>query len=101
MLKLFYVTLNDEQQAKAISLELLEKQIAACTNWFPIRSAYRWQGKIECDQEVVLIIKTQANKRKDIETVIKQHIDFTNLIAEIPVESTNSDYLQWLNQEVK
>lgn len=100
-MKLFYVTVHNNEKAQAISVDLLKKQLAACINWFPVQSAYRWEGEIKQDNEIVLIIKTKENQREKIEEVIKSHITYTNCIAEIDVESVNAPYLAWLNTEVK
>jgi periplasmic divalent cation tolerance protein len=99
-MRIFYVTLNNADQAREISRGLLEKHLAACTNWFPITSMYRWEGQIMQDAETVLIVKTQAGYRGAIEEVIRQHISYTNFIAEIAPESVNESYLNWLNSEV-
>jgi periplasmic divalent cation tolerance protein len=99
-MKIFYVTLNTESQAKTISYALLQKQYAVCTNWFPIQCAYRWEGEIKDEPEYVLVIKTKDGQRDKIERVIREHITFTNCIAEIGVDSINAGFLSWLNKEV-
>ena len=99
-MKLYYITLNTPEEARQISHALLQKQLAVCTNWFPITCAYRWEGKIIEEPEIVLIVKTQFGYREAIEEVIRQHISYTNLIAEISPESTNEAFLNWLNAEV-
>ncbi|MBV8815732.1 MAG: divalent cation tolerance protein CutA, partial [Verrucomicrobia bacterium] len=45
-MRIYYVTLNTDDEARRISQELLERQLAVCTNWFPITCAYRWEGKL-------------------------------------------------------
>ena len=45
-MKLYYVTLNNSEETHQISQALLEKQLAICTNSFPITCTYRWEGKI-------------------------------------------------------
>ncbi|HEY9611675.1 divalent-cation tolerance protein CutA [Allocoleopsis sp.] len=99
-MKLYYITLNTSEEASRISKALLEQQLAVCTNWFPITCAYRWEGKIIEEPEIVLIVKTQAGYREAIEQVIRQHINYTNLIAELYSESVNEGFLNWLNTEV-
>ncbi len=99
-MQIFYVTLNTAQEAHQISHQLLEQKLALCTNWFPITCAYRWEGEIQEEAEVVLIIKTQQNYRQEIEQVINEQIDYTNCVAEISVESVNESFLKWLNAEV-
>lgn len=99
-MKLYYVTVDSDENAKKISLALLEKKLVACTNWFPITSAYRWEGEMRQEAEIVLILKTKENLRAEIEKVISEWISYTNFIAEIDVCSVNQPYLTWLNQEV-
>lgn len=99
-MKMYYVTLENDDEARAISYLLLEQQLAVCTNWFPINCLYRWQGEIKEEPEVVLIIKTKPGMRKFIEEVIAQIVDYTNCIAEIDIESVNQCYLDWLGSEV-
>lgn len=99
-MRIYYVTLNTSDEAHQISHALLEQQLAVCTNWFPITCAYRWEGKIVEEPETVLLIKTQQGKRSAIERVIREHINYANLIAEIEPESVNESFLKWLNTEV-
>jgi periplasmic divalent cation tolerance protein len=99
-MRIYYVTLNTADEARQISRVLLEKQLAVCTNWFPITCAYRWEGKTVEEAETVLLIKTQSGYRSAVEQVIREHINYTNFIAEIAPESVNEGYLKWLNTEV-
>lgn len=99
-MKIFYVTVNNSQDAENISASLLTKRYAVCTNWFPIHCAYRWQGEVKSGLEVVLIIKTQTDYRQEIEATIRDHIDYTNFIAEIDIHSVNHGFANWLTQEV-
>jgi periplasmic divalent cation tolerance protein len=99
-MKMYYITLNNEEEAKTISISLLKKQLAVCTNTIPITCTYRWQSEIKQEPEVVLIIKTKSGMRSEIERVISEHINYTNFIAEIDVHSINEGFLQWLNKEV-
>jgi len=99
-MKMYYITLNNPDEAKVISYELLEKRLAVCTNWFPMSCAYRWQGEIKQEPEVVLIVKTKDGLRDAIEKVIFQHIKYTNYIAELNINSVNDGFLSWLDAEV-
>jgi periplasmic divalent cation tolerance protein len=98
--RIFYVTLNNAEEARRISHEILERKLAVCTNWFPITCAYRWEGKVIEEPETVLIIKTQAGYRTELEGVIRSHISYTNFIGEIAPESVNEGFVQWLGAEV-
>jgi periplasmic divalent cation tolerance protein len=99
-MRIYYVTLNTADEARQISRVLLEKQLAVCTNWFPITCAYRWEGKTVEEAEAVLLVKTQSGCRSAVEQAIRDHISYTNFIAEIAPESVNESFLKWLNTEV-
>ncbi len=99
-MRIYYVTVNTSDEAQQISRVLLEKQLAVCTNWFPITCAYRWEERIVEEAETVLLVKTQAGYRSAVEEVIRQHISYTNFIGEIAPESVNKDFLSWLNSVV-
>ena len=96
-MKIYYVTLNNDVEARSISQELLREKLAICTNWFPITCSYLWEGKITEEPEMVLLIKTKAGYRDKIEQIIKQNINYTNCIAELPVSSINDEFALWLN----
>jgi periplasmic divalent cation tolerance protein len=99
-MKLYYVTLNTLEEARQIGRILLEKQLAVCVNWFPITCAYRWQGEIVEEPEVVLVVKTSVGYQADIEKEIRQHITYTNFIGELSPTSVNQGFLDWLKAEV-
>ena len=100
-MKIYYITLNNAEEANKISYALLENQLAVCTNYFPITCTYRWEKEIKQGAEVVLIVKTLEGMRESIERIIAQFINYTQFIAEIDVHSVNNKFLMWLNTEVK
>jgi periplasmic divalent cation tolerance protein len=97
-----YVTCKDEEEARKISLDLLEKRLVACANMCPIRSLYWWKGNIEDDSEELLIMKTQE---KHIDLIIKTIKDIHSYdvpcIEFIEINSGNPDYLDWILKETK
>jgi len=99
-MRICYITLNTDDEARRISRALLEQQLAVCTNWFPITCAYRWEGKIVEEPETVLLVKTQAGYRSAIEEVVHRYITYTNLMAESAPESVNESFAKWLRAEV-
>ncbi|XP_045861591.1 protein CutA isoform X3 [Meles meles] len=57
-----FVTCPNEKVAKEIARAVVEKRLAACVNLIPqITSIYEWKGKIEEDNEVLMMIKTQSS----------------------------------------
>ncbi len=48
----------DEEKAETLAHALLKRQLVACVSLRPVRSLYRWQGRIEDGTEVELLLKT-------------------------------------------
>ncbi|MEM9490171.1 MAG: divalent cation tolerance protein CutA [Myxococcota bacterium] len=46
--------------AQSIANALVEEQLAACINLYPVKSVYRWKGELCRDDEVTLMIKVAA-----------------------------------------
>lgn len=99
-MKIYYITLNNTDEAQQIGRTLLERKLAVCVNWFPITCAYSWQGEITEEPEVVLIVKTQDGYALEIEKVIQENITYTNFMAELSPVAVNQGFLNWLNAEV-
>ncbi len=80
---------------------LVEERLAACVNILPGMTAiYRWEGKIERDSEVVMIIKTQLSRADAAIVAVKERHSYTNpALVVIPIESGSVDYLSWLVDE--
>lgn len=97
-----YITAPDEQMAVAIAKELVGQRLAACVNIVRnIRSIYSWHGKIEDDQEVLMIVKTMRGRFEKLKQTVKEIHSYTvpEIIA-IPIVDGSEDYLNWLRDEV-
>lgn len=100
-MKIIYVTLNDNDEARKIAKELLGQNLANCVNFFPITCIYKYDGKVTEEPEVVLIIKTKEGYYERIKKVVKRFVDYDNFIGQIEVENINGDFSRWLNETVK
>lgn len=97
---LIYVTTPNLSSARRIAESLLEKRLVACANIFPIKSIFRWKGKIESAEEFSVILKTRAGLAKDCEREIKKiHPYEIPCIIQIPITEGNPDFLNWVSQE--
>ena len=58
------VTCGSTGEAEKIARALVEQRLTACVNVLqaPVRSIYRWQGRVETATEYLLIIKTSREK---------------------------------------
>jgi periplasmic divalent cation tolerance protein len=58
-----YATFASAEEAERISRMLVEERQAACANILgPIRSIYRWEGKVEEAAEVAALFKTTSGQ---------------------------------------
>jgi periplasmic divalent cation tolerance protein len=69
-----YITTPTYMLAESIATHLLEKNLIACANIFSsMKSIYRWQNKIQSDDETAMLVKTQAScytaVTKEIESI--------------------------------
>lgn len=94
-----FITAPSPEVGKDIARVLLEKKLAACVNLVPgIQSMYWWEGKIQTDEEVLLLVKTRQELFADglLPTVRQIHpYDLPEMIA-VPIVQGSADYLAWI-----
>jgi len=81
----------------------VEGHLAACVNLIsPIRSIYRWEGKIWDEKEWLLIIKTQKDRFEELEKKVKSlHSYSVPEIISLPISEGSSSYLRWIKESTK
>lgn len=100
---LIYMTTGTKEEAAHLGKFLVEKRLAACVNIIDgMISMYWWQGKAQEDQEVILIAKTRKSHVPElIETVKAHHSYDCPCIIELPIQSGNPAFLQWIEEETQ
>jgi len=97
---LVLTTCPDRVTASRIATALLEEKLAACVNEVSgIRSHYQWQGRIEHDDEVLMLVKTTAAAYERAEALIREHhpYELPEVIA-VPLSAGSEAYLQWITE---
>ena len=94
------VTCGSEEEASKIAHALVDERLAACANMIsPIRSIYRWQGKIWDEREWLLVVKTRETRFQDLEKRVKSlHSYQVPEIISLPILAGSSSYLSWLEE---
>ena len=97
-----YITCKDNKEAEKISKRLLKKRLIACANLFPIKSFYWWKEKINEDNEVAIIAKTDMTNFEEIKREVKKvHSYEIPCIVSWKIEQGNEDYLDWIKEELE
>ncbi|MDO9385907.1 MAG: divalent-cation tolerance protein CutA [Thiobacillus sp.] len=100
---LILTNLPDIASAEKLAHVLIERRAAACVNVLAAcRSIYRWQGAVEAEDEIPLLIKTTAANYTLVEEIVRaQHpYDVPELIA-LPITHGLPAYLGWLATETE
>jgi periplasmic divalent cation tolerance protein len=93
-----YAVFASAVEAERIGRAMVEERLAACVNVLgPIRSIYRWKGKVETADEVAAIFKT-TDLRADalIARIAAMHSYEVPAIATWPIDKILSAYATWV-----
>ncbi len=96
-------TCPDQATAERIAQLLVEEKLAACVNVIPdITSLFQWQGKLDRENEILLLIKTTAASYSALETLVRQQhpYELPEIIA-VPIVDGLNDYLDWVSSNTK
>ncbi len=94
-------TAPDEACARDLARMLVERRLAGCVNWTPVRSAYRWEGEVREEGEVLLLIKTDRARLDELRRELGERhpYELPELIA-VPIGDGSEAYLRWLREAV-
>lgn len=104
-IRFVYITTANKEEARKIGRILVEEKLAACVNIMDgMESIYVWEGKIEEDNECVMIAKTHASKiSKLTRRVLDLHSYDCPCVASISIAEGegNPDYMDWIEKNSK
>jgi periplasmic divalent cation tolerance protein len=91
-------TCPDAASAERIARTLVEEKLAACVNMLPpMRSIYRWKGRVEDASEQLLVIKTAQQFAVVRDRIRSLHPYELPEIITVPIADGLPDYLAWLH----
>ena len=97
------VTCGSSAEARKIARALVETKLAACANILeaPVRSIYRWNGRVESAKEFLIILKSSRKRFAAIEREVRRlhSYDVPEIIA-LPIARGSQGYLKWISQSV-
>ncbi|MBO6578140.1 MAG: divalent-cation tolerance protein CutA [Thalassospira sp.] len=97
-----YVTVPDMDMARVIAGGAIREKLAACANVLPHMTAiYEWDGDVEEETEVVVILKTSKTKALELAQWVEDHHPYeVPCILELPLGRGNHDYVSWLQTQL-
>lgn len=96
--RLVLCTCPDQESANQIAERLVGDRLAACVSLLPgLTSVYRWQGAIQRETEVLLLIKTVAGQFAALAATLRgiHPYEVPEIIA-LPITEGLDDYLNWM-----
>lgn len=96
-------TVPDSQVGERLCKDLLENKHIACCNVVPVENSfYMWEGKLNNDQEKLLVMKTFERKIKDIEEYLYKHHPYScPEIVALNTVYVGEKYLKWMNENIQ
>lgn len=96
------VTMPDADSACDLARRVVQENRAACGNVIPgLTSVYRWDGEIQEDREVLVLLKTVAERLPELKNrVIELHPYEVPEFLALPVFDGHEPYLRWVVGEV-
>jgi periplasmic divalent cation tolerance protein len=94
------ITCGSTAEADRIADALVAGRLAACVQQLPIRSTYRWEGEVQHDQEILLLVKTRAERFDEISTAVAElHSYDVPALTVVAIVAGSDDYLAWIDDE--
>lgn len=95
-----FVTAPGRAEGLALARQVVEESLAACGNVIPgVTSVFRWDGKVNEEEEVLLILKTTvARSPALIARVAELHTYEVPEVLSLRVEDGFGPYLDWVDE---
>lgn len=96
-----YVTAATREEALTIARTLVADRLAACGNVLAgITSVYRWEGRVNEDAEVSLVLKTTADRVEAVTRRVGElHSYECPCVVALPIVGGNPAFLAWIGEE--
>lgn len=98
---LILCTCPHASEAETLAELLVEKRLAACVSVVPgMWSTYRWEGRIERAHELLLLIKTTADRFDAVrDCIVSSHPQTVPEVLAVDVFAGFDRYLDWVRAE--
>jgi periplasmic divalent cation tolerance protein len=92
----------DLESATKIAESVVQRRLAACANFFPISSIYRWNDGVVRESEYALTLKVRTGDFDEVKTVSMQlHPDKVPCIVRYDIAAGLTSYLDWIRESTE
>ncbi len=103
-LVILYTTWPDAETAEGCGRGAVKEKLAACANVLsPMRSIYRWQGEIQVEIEIPMLLKTTTAAAARLREHILRYSPYdVPCILALPIDLANCNpgYAVWASGEI-
>ena len=90
-------TTGSREEAEKLAGALVTERLAACVQLLPITSYFRWEGQVQHDDEVLLLVKTRKILYSRTEERIRSlHSYDTPEVIATPIAGGSRQYFTWI-----
>ena len=100
-IRVVMITAPDAEVGGQLARALVDERLAACVNVIPgVRSFYRWEGEVNEDSEVLLVVKTRRDRCDALAARVQAlHPYDLPEVLELPAVGGSPSYLDWVRTE--
>ena len=92
-------TTSSKEEAKNIAEILIKYKLAACIQLKEIESIYNWDGKLCCERETLLSIKTKKELFSKVKSkILELHSYDTPEMIELDISNISENYLKFIKE---
>jgi len=102
-LQLALCTAPNRDVALALARVVVDERLAACVNIVGgVTSVYRWEGAVQEDEEVLMVLKTAADRRAALqERLLALHPYSVPEFVVLDATDVSAPYLEWLVRQTR
>lgn len=95
-------TCGSREDAEKLAGKIVMEKLAACVQMDQVKSCYVWEGELNMETEVRLMIKTVSARYERLEAFITANHSYeVPEIIMLPVEKGSLAYLAWVGDSLK
>lgn len=92
----------DSAEATTIAQSLLQLQLIVCAKQVPVGSDFLWHGKVDHNDEILLIMESREDLFDEIEAVVSKLHSYDTFVLEMfSVKRVSKKASEWMSSSLK